>query len=97
MMPTPPGINMQGLVLFGMQNCGGCEQAAQWLDRQGCSFSKYDVTTSREVILWLQQQTGQRTVPQFFLNGHHVQGGFQQLQQLAATGQLPKVGVTQIR
>lgn len=95
-MPPPPGINTQGLVLFGMPNCAGCDHAAGWLDNGGHSFRKYDVTTSQETIRWLVQETGERTVPQFFLNGHHIRGGFQQVQQLAAMGHLPKLGVTQL-
>jgi len=89
-MQTPQGLNMQGLVLFGMPVCAGCDQAAAWLKSHGFAFTKYDVTTSRAVISWLQQATGQRTVPQFFLNGQYVSGGFNQVMQLAASGHIPR-------
>jgi glutaredoxin 3 len=95
-MPPPPGINTDGLVMFGTPNCPGCDQAARWLANAEVSFRKYDVSNSPQTIVWLQQATGQRTVPQFFLNGHHLAGGYNQLMQLAATGQLPKVGITQL-
>ncbi len=90
------GLNMDGLVLMGMPGCGGCLQSAQWLEDQGITFRKYDVTTSQRIIAWVTQATGQRTVPQFFLNGHHVQGGFPQVQQLALQGQLQTPRVTQL-
>ena len=87
---------MQGLVLFGMPNCQQCDVAARWLEDNGFAFRKYDVSTSQAVVSWLVQEVGARNVPQFFLNGHHLGGGFAQLQQLATMGQLPKPGVTQL-
>ena len=95
-MPPPNNLNMQGLVLMGMPGCGGCEMSANWLENKGVAFQKYDVRTSQEVVQWLMQVTGERTVPQFFLNGQHVKGGFPQLQALADAGQLPAPSVTQI-
>lgn len=82
--------------MFGTPACSGCDQAARWLESNGFSFRKYDVSTSAQAIQWLRQATGERTVPQFFLNGHHLRGGYNQLMQLAATGELPRVGITQL-
>lgn len=95
-MEHPPGLDMSGLVLFGTQGCGGCIQSAQWLTDNGFVFRKYDVTTSANVIQWLQQVTGQRTVPQFFFNGHWLAEGFARVQHMASLGELSKPGVTQL-
>jgi glutaredoxin len=90
------GLDMSGLVLFGMPGCGGCVQSAQWLSDQGHHFTKYDVTTSPRIIQWLVQTTGQRTVPQFFLNGHWLREGFPRVQHMAQLGELPRPRVTQL-
>lgn len=86
------GLDMSGLVLMGMPNCGGCMQASQWLENNNVVFRKYDVSTSPRIVQWLMQTTGQRTVPQFFFNGQHIQGGFAQVQGLASGGHLPRHG-----
>jgi glutaredoxin len=95
-MPPPQSLNLQGLVLFGMPNCVACDQAARWLEDNSFMFRKYDVSTSQATIVWLMQEVGAKNVPQFFFNGHHLQGGFAQVQQLAASGELRKPGVTQL-
>lgn len=95
--PHPTGLDMSGLVLMGMPMCMGCAQASRWLEDEGLAYKKYDVSTNQQIQNWIIQTTGQRSVPQFFLNGHYVQGGFAQVQQLARMGQLPKPGVTQLR
>ena len=95
-MESPQGLDLSGLVLFGTQGCGQCIQSAQWLTDQGLVFRKYDVTTSQAVILWLQQAPGQRTVPQFFYNGHWLAEGFARVQHMASLGELQRPGVTQL-
>jgi len=90
-----PGVKLDGLVLFGSPNCAPCRQASAWLDQQGISFRKVAVD-NRERASWVQQRTGQNTVPQFFLNGHWLQGGFRQVQALVAQGDVPRVGVHQL-
>lgn len=96
MAEHPTGLDMSGLVLMGMPNCSGCVIASNWLDGQDLPFRKYDVSTSAHVVKWLIETTGQRSVPQFFLNGHHLPGGFDQVRQMAAMGQLPRPRVTQL-
>ncbi len=96
-MPPPQTLDMQGLVLFGMPNCVACDQAARWLEDNNHMFRKYDVSTSPTTVAWLMQEVGAKNVPQFFFIGHHLQGGFAQVQQLAAAGELPKPGVSQLR
>lgn len=95
--PPPRGIDLTGLVLMGMPGCGGCAQAAQWFDSHSVTYRKYDVSTSPGTIAWLQTATGQRTVPQFFYNGKHLQGGFAQARHFVETGQLQQPRVTQVR
>lgn len=84
----PTGLDMRGLVLMGMPACGACTNSATWLRDHGVTFRKYDVSTSPAVINWLMQETGQRTVPQFFFNGQHVGGGFAQVKQLVQQGMI---------
>lgn len=92
----PTGLDMSGLVLFGMPACGGCMQSAQWLTDQGLTFRKFDVLTYPKIIAWLVETTGQKTVPQFFFNGHWLREGFPRVQQMASLGELQKPRVTQL-
>lgn len=94
----PPGIDLRGLVLMGMPGCSGCAQAAQWFESHNVKYTKYDVSTSPRTISWLIAVTGQRTVPQFFYNGQHLQGGFAQARYFVENGQMPQHGrATQVR
>ena len=95
-MPPPPGLQMNGLVMFGSPGCVACDQAARWLEDGGYAFRKYDVNTSPRTVAWLVQEVGVRNVPVFFFNGHHLAGAFAQVQQLGTQGELPKAGVHQL-
>lgn len=89
-MNSPNGLDMRGLVLFGMPGCAGCLQSATWLSDNDLTYTKYDVSTSQQVIQWLMETTGQRTVPQFFFNGQWLPEGFARVQQMAMRGEIPK-------
>lgn len=79
---------MQGLVLYSGSHCPACVQADRWLTQNGFHFQKVDVNGNPQLIQWLEQQTRQRTIPQFFYNGSWLPGGFPDVQRLAQQGRL---------
>jgi glutaredoxin 3 len=62
--------------------------AARLLKQQGLEFEEIDVTGDHERRRWLVAASGQRTVPQIFINGRSV-GGFDDLSALVRGGELP--------
>jgi glutaredoxin 3 len=57
------------------------------LDRKGVPFQEIDVTGDWDKRAWLVEATGQRTVPQIFINGVSI-GGYDELSALERAGRL---------
>jgi glutaredoxin 3 len=57
------------------------------LDRLQLPYEEIDVTRDAEKRVWLVQNTGQRTVPQIFIDGRSI-GGFRELDALHRAGGL---------
>jgi glutaredoxin 3 len=62
-------------------------RAKALLGRKGVAFQEVDVSHDDEKRKWLLQATGQRTVPQIFINDKPV-GGFDDIAALDRKGQL---------
>lgn len=69
---------MLGWKIYGKPNCQGCEQAKALLDSKGIGYQYIDVmrTPSAQALF---RESGFRSVPQIFLNGEHIEGGFEGL------------------
>lgn len=67
-----------------------CWLAKRLLRRKGYQFEVVDLTNDSEGRAWLAQTTGQRTVPQVFIDGLPV-GGFADLEALARSGELNRL------
>ncbi len=67
--------------------CPYCVAAKRLLDQKGVAFTEVDVDDRRELRSWLVSASGQRTVPQIFINGQSV-GGFSDLSALDQHGEL---------
>ena len=67
-----------GYVVYGKPNCQGCEQAKALLEAKGLGYEYVDVmkTPSAQTLF---REKGFRSVPQVFLNGEHIEGGFEGL------------------
>jgi glutaredoxin 3 len=76
------------LSMYSTAHCPACVVAAKWLESRGIAFSKVDVTNDLAMIQQLVVTTGQRTVPQFFHDGHWLSGGFADVKRLASQGKL---------
>ncbi|WP_394845686.1 glutaredoxin 3 [Pendulispora brunnea] len=69
--------------------CPYCTRAKQLLTKRGIAFEEIDVSNDDEKRAWLVKTTGQRTVPQIFIQGSPI-GGSDELHQLDRSGELAK-------
>lgn len=67
--------------------CPYCTMAKRLLMMRKINFETHDVSGNQEARAWLRDNTGQRTVPQIFIEGRSI-GGFDELSQLDAQGGL---------
>ena len=67
-----------GYTVYGKPNCQGCDQAKALLEAKGLGYEYVDVmkTPSAQALF---REKGFRSVPQIFLNGEHLEGGFEGL------------------
>lgn len=75
------------VVMYRTPWCGFCIRAAELLNDKGVPFQEVDVTGDNAKRQWLAQVTGQRTVPQIFINDQPI-GGCTELMALDRSGKL---------
>ena len=75
------------VVVYKTAYCPYCTMAARLLSQEEVEFTEVDVSNDAERRRWLVVETGQRTVPQIFINGRSI-GGFDELARLTRRGQL---------
>ena len=66
---------MPKIEIYTKAFCGFCPRATALLDRRGLAYEEHDITMDsakrREMI---ERAGGRTTVPQVFIDGHHVGG-----------------------
>ena len=67
--------------------CPFCRAAEGLLKRKNVPYERIDVHGDRETRAWLAEATGQRTVPQIFIDDRSI-GGCQELHALERSGKL---------
>ena len=86
--PVPRPEDFEAVVvIYSTAWCGYCRMAEGLLERTHTSFERVDVSMNPEARAWLAKTTGQRTVPQIFIQGRSI-GGFQELYGLVRRGEL---------
>lgn len=78
---------MQNIKIYSTRQCPFCDNAKALLQARGVAFEELDVTEDTGLMQQMMQRSGNRTVPQIFINGKAV-GGFHELAQLDAAGLL---------
>jgi len=79
---------MSTVSMYATGICPFCVMAERLLRAKGVSeINKIRVDLEPEKRLEMMQKTGRRTVPQIYIDGHHV-GGYQELAVLEHTGKL---------
>jgi glutaredoxin 3 len=81
---------MPKVQVFSKQQCAYCVRAKALLQKKGVAFEEIDVEHDHERRLWLVEATGQRTVPQIFVDGRPL-GGFSDIDALDKEGKLDPI------
>ncbi len=81
---------MAAVTIYVTPWCPYCVRAKGLLKRKGVAFTEVDVSDDPARRAWLVQATGQRTVPQIFINDRSV-GGCDELHALDRAGTLDKL------
>ncbi len=81
---------MAQVQVYTKQNCPYCLSAKRLLQRKGVSFEEIDVENDEAKRAWLVEASGQRTVPQIFVDGRSL-GGFSDLDALDKQGRLDPI------
>lgn len=75
------------VTIYTTNYCPYCRAAKNLLAGKGVDFEEINVEGDDTKRAWLVEATGQRTVPQIFINGKSI-GGFQELSELDQSGKL---------
>jgi glutaredoxin 3 len=71
--------------------CPYCVRAKSLLDKKGVAYKEIDVAADPAIRdAMIKRAGGKRTVPQIFINGHHV-GGSDDLYALERKGELDQI------
>jgi glutaredoxin 3 len=73
--------------IYVTSTCPYCVAAKRLLGKKKVSFTEINVEDRPELRSWLMATSGQRTVPQIFVNGESV-GGFSDIDDLDREGKL---------
>lgn len=79
--------------IYTTPSCPYCVMAKRLMREKGVAFEEIDVATDTDKRKWLVEVTGQRTVPQIFIDGNPY-GGFTDIAALDRKGELdPLLGL----
>lgn len=79
---------MATVEIYTKPTCGFCHMAKRLLNAKGISFAETNITAQPEKRAeMIQRANGGSTVPQIFIDGHHV-GGCDDLMGLEQAGKL---------
>lgn len=69
---------MKKAILYSSNYCPYCTRAKNLLQQMGIAYEEIDLTHNEQLKQKIIQQTGQRTVPQIFIDDKFI-GGYQEL------------------
>ena len=78
---------MAEVEIYTSAYCGYCHRAKALLNRKGAAFTEIDIDGDNARRGEMMTRSSRRTVPQIFIDGHHV-GGCDDLYDLDAGGGL---------
>lgn len=76
--------------IYTTRSCGFCYGVKDLLESKGVAYSEIDVSGDQEKRRWLAATSGQRTVPQVFIEGRPY-GGYTDLLKLDRQGRLDEI------
>ena len=78
---------MSKITLYTTKICPYFVRAKHLLQRKGVSFEEIRIDRDREQMRIMMERSRRYTVPQIFINDHHI-GGFDDMAALEARGEL---------
>ena len=81
---------MAKVQIYSKKNCPFCGRAKALLDRKGIPYEEIDAEENDELRVWLAETSGQKTVPQIFVDGRPL-GGFSDIDALDKQGKLDPI------
>ena len=78
---------MQKIVMYTTETCSFCRDAKKLLARKKLSYNEIAVDKDPAKLAEMVKLSGQRSVPQIFINGKPI-GGFNELSALDRSGKL---------
>jgi glutaredoxin 3 len=78
------------VTVYTKRVCPYCVRAKRLLDQKGIAYEEIDVERDDALRQWLQEKTGQMTVPQIFAGARPL-GGFSDLAALDREGKLDPI------
>ena len=78
---------MKDVTLYSTNWCPYCTAAKKLLERRKINYVEVNVEEDDEKRRWLAETTGQRTVPQIFIDSSPI-GGYAELNTLDRSGEL---------
>jgi glutaredoxin 3 len=81
---------MSRVQVYTKRNCPYCVSAKTLLARKGVEFQEIDVEEDDALRAWLADTTGQKTMPQIFVDGRSL-GGFSDIAALDQVGKLDPI------
>lgn len=78
---------MSKVLIYSKKSCPFCVRAKALLDRKGVPYEEIDAEGNDELRVWLAEASGQKTVPQIFVDGRPL-GGFSDIDALDRQGKL---------
>ena len=73
--------------IYTTKTCAYCVRAKSLLKNIGLEFMETDISTDADKAIEIAKRSGQRTVPQIFIDGRSI-GGFTELDELSGAGEL---------
>lgn len=80
---------MADVLMYSTAWCGFCSRAKRLLTDKGVAFVNIDLDAEPARRAEMMQKSGQRTVPQIWINDEHI-GGCDELYELERNGSLDK-------
>ena len=75
------------IIVYSTNYCPYCVRAKTLLDEKGLEYTEINLDGKADELMALKERTGQRTVPQIFIDDEFI-GGFSELSQLNSEGKL---------
>lgn len=78
---------MARIEIYSKGYCPFCKKTKATLNRLGLAFEEYEISRSEKLTLEMQARSQRNTVPQIFINNHHI-GGADDFHQALQSGAL---------